>query len=63
MGAGRSAHLEACRAALHVDTGLNRLGMPEERGRALSAPSCSSAFEVSLVMSHLACADDPRATP
>jgi alanine racemase len=47
-------------AAIHIDTGMNRLGMPEEEVRALAAdPSLLSAFETTLVMSHLACADQP----
>ena len=48
------------RAALHIDTGLNRLGLdvatPEGR-RAVRDRLAS--VEVTLVMSHLACADEP----
>lgn len=40
--------------ALHVETGMNRLGLPENEVRAL-ADSLSPA----VVMSHLACADTP----
>lgn len=41
--------------AIHVDTGMHRLGF--DRGR-LSA-SMFEGFNVGLVLSHLACADDP----
>jgi alanine racemase len=47
-------------AALHIDTGINRLGMTEADVRQLALRMDSlKAFEVTLVMSHLACADDP----
>ena len=39
-------------AALHVDTGMNRLGLPMEEVSQV-------AFTPALVMSHLACGDDP----
>lgn len=42
-------------AALHVDTGMNRLGLPPEDVAA--APL--KGIELVLVMSHLACGDDP----
>lgn len=46
-------------AALHVDTGINRLGMPPGEVEALSkAPDLLRDFRLSLVLSHLACADD-----
>ena len=42
--------------ALHVDTGMNRLGFrPEE----IAGASFDTGFSPSLVMSHFACADDP----
>ena len=45
-------------AAIHIDTGLNRLGMPEaELLQLAAAPELLAAFETALVMSHLACAD------
>ena len=45
-------------AAVHVDTGMNRLGMPEsELDQLAASPELLSAFETTLVMSHLACAD------
>jgi alanine racemase len=47
-------------AAIHIDTGINRLGMPEaELDQLAAAPDLLSAFDVTLVMSHLACADHP----
>ncbi len=47
-------------AALHVDTGLNRLGLPSRETRRLNADrSLLSGIDVGLVMSHLACADNP----
>ena len=42
--------------ALHVDTGMNRLGAPMAAVAALAAID----LEPALVMSHLACASDPR---
>jgi alanine racemase len=48
-------------AALHIDTGINRLGMPEEQVEVLAAaPALLADFELSLVLSHLACADNPH---
>ncbi len=47
-------------AAIHIDTGMNRLGMPENEVEQLAAePDLLAAFETTLVMSHLACADEP----
>ncbi|MBV9548492.1 MAG: alanine racemase [Alphaproteobacteria bacterium] len=45
-------------AALHVDTGMNRLGLPPE-GVAEAARRLKDRAPV-LVMSHLACGDDPN---
>jgi alanine racemase len=46
-------------AALHVDTGMNRLGLPIEEAHALAASSDRlGRLDVTLVMSHLACAED-----
>lgn len=42
--------------ALHIDTGMNRLGLTPEQA---ATHSQSSAPPPCLVMSHLACADDP----
>jgi len=45
---------------LHVESGINRLGMPEDEVRALcSDPRRRRGLHVALLMSHLACADDP----
>ncbi|WP_245499681.1 alanine racemase [Tepidamorphus gemmatus] len=48
-------------AAVHIDTGMNRLGLSREECLALPPPDdLARVFEVSLVMSHLACADTPN---
>ncbi len=47
-------------AAIQIDTGLNRLGLSEGDVTALAAdPSLLDGIALRLVMSHLACADDP----
>jgi alanine racemase len=46
-------------AALHVDTGLNRLGVRPEEASALAASGRLAPLELVLVMSHLACAAAP----
>lgn len=47
-------------AALQIDSGLNRLGLSAADVKTLAArPALLSALELRLVMSHLACADDP----
>ena len=50
-------------AALHVDTGMNRLGLAADELGILSATASTQlkAINVTLIMSHLACADDPLA--
>lgn len=56
-----SSRDESLACALHVDTGLNRLGLPASEVRALAANShLLDRLDVLLVMSHLACADDPQ---
>lgn len=56
---------EACRegalpAALHVDTGMNRLGLSESEAAAFAAENAQGgAVPLRLVMSHLAYADEP----
>ena len=46
--------------ALHVDTGMNRLGLTPDQAIGLAnGASRPSGFEPVLVMSHLACADEP----
>ena len=48
-------------AAMHIDSGMNRLGLQPPRSRPLrGAKSSWHAFELALVMSHLACADEPE---
>ncbi|MBS0253386.1 MAG: alanine racemase [Proteobacteria bacterium] len=48
-------------AAIHIDTGLHRLGLPVRDVRRLVAePSMMAGIELDLVMSHLASADNPR---
>jgi len=45
---------------LHVDTGMNRLGLTADEALALAGdPARPASFSPILVMSHLACADDP----
>ena len=47
-------------AALHIDSGLNRLGLSSADVRSLAEqPDILRDLDVRLVMSHLACADDP----
>jgi alanine racemase len=47
-------------ADVHVDTGMSRLGLPADEIEAVSAdPGQLADIEVALVMSHLACADEP----
>lgn len=48
-------------AALHVDTGMNRLGLTLDQAAALAAlPDSAHSLGLALVMSHLACADTPN---
>lgn len=47
-------------AAIHIDTGMNRMGLPESEVEQLAAePGLLDNFEVCLIVSHLACADEP----
>ena len=47
-------------AAVHIDTGMNRLGLDLAEAALLAEPGAAAlAFEPALIMSHLACADDP----
>lgn len=50
-------------AALHIDTGMNRLGLgADEFARLAAAPrKVLAGVDIVLIMSHLACADDPQA--
>ncbi len=46
--------------ALHIDTGLNRLGLRIEEAEALAqSPDRLAGLQLGLVMSHLACGPDP----
>lgn len=48
-------------AGLHIDSGLNRLGLPAADTRKLAGDTTlTSGLNLSLVMSHLASADNPR---
>lgn len=49
---------EALPAALHVDTGMNRLGLSPTQAIGLAEGGDTLGFPISLLMSHLACADD-----
>lgn len=46
-------------AALHVDTGMNRLGIPPDEAAALAPRTQTENHGITLVMSHLACAETP----
>ncbi|HXF54085.1 MAG TPA: alanine racemase [Hyphomicrobiaceae bacterium] len=47
-------------AAVHIDTGINRLGLPATEVAHLARdPSLFQHFALCLVVSHLACADEP----
>ena len=46
-------------AALHVDTGMNRLGIPPDEAAALAPRTQTQNHGITLLMSHLACADTP----
>jgi alanine racemase len=49
------------RAAVHIDTGMNRLGLPASEVEELAGQrELFQHFSLALVMSHLACADEPR---
>jgi alanine racemase len=45
-------------AALHIDTGMNRLGISVAEAQALSTRTANPNHGIALVMSHLACAED-----
>ncbi|MEZ5914172.1 MAG: alanine racemase [Parvularculaceae bacterium] len=48
--------MKSAPAAIHIDTGMHRLGMPLNEAQDAAA---ADGLNVSLVMSHLACASDP----
>jgi len=62
-GAAASAARTSLDAVLHIDTGMNRLGLAADELAILSAEHASrlAGLSLSLVMSHLACSDDPGA--
>ena len=46
-------------AAVHIDTGMSRLGLPEAQTRQLARmPELLSAFSLCLIVSHLVCGDE-----
>lgn len=49
-------------AALHIDTGMNRLGLNLEEAAVVAKRHAQAqlGFQPSLIMSHLACADEPE---
>lgn len=56
--AARRGRQLAC--ALQVDSGMSRMGLsPSETERLAASPALLQALQVDLVMSHLACADEP----
>lgn len=47
-------------AALHIDTGMNRLGLTDAEADAVAAdPARLDGIDLAFVMTHLACADEP----
>jgi len=51
---------ETLPAALHLDTGMSRLGLPDdEAARLVRQPERLHGLRLTAVMSHLACADEP----
>ena len=63
--AGWAAHARSINhrlpAVIHVDTGLSRLGLSEKEARAFAADNVvRDAFEMILLMSHLAIAEEPN---
>lgn len=49
-------------AALHVETGINRLGLDDEGLNVFRSDSIAQELQVDHLMSHLACADEPDST-
>jgi alanine racemase len=47
-------------AALHVDTGMNRLGISADEAAALAPRIRAENHGITLLMSHLACAEEPE---
>lgn len=62
-GAYGKARATPLPAAIHVDTGMTRLGVPGEDAALIAqTPELLSQIDLRLVMSHLACADEPAHT-
>lgn len=58
--AAASAAGQPLPAALHVDTGMSRLGLPDDEVGVLAAePGRLDGIDVRLIVSHLACAEEP----
>ena len=56
----RSLNDKPLAAVIQLDTGMNRLGLPPSESRRLAAePQRLDGLRLILVMSHLACAEDP----
>ncbi len=56
----KSAHARLP-AAIHIDSGMNRLGLSAAEVEAVAGAKNSwNAFELALVISHLACSDEPE---
>ena len=54
-----ATHDQPLPAFIHVDTGMNRLGLPaDETARLIATPDRLRGFPVSALISHLACADE-----
>jgi alanine racemase len=54
-----SAHSWRGGAALHIDTGMRRLGILPDEAAALAPRAQTENHGIALIMSHLACADTP----
>ncbi len=54
-----SAHSWQGGAALHIDTGMRRLGIAPDEAAALAPRAQTENHGIALIMSHLACADTP----
>jgi alanine racemase len=54
-----SAHSWRSGAALHIDTGMRRLGIAPDEAAALAPRAQTENHGIALIMSHLACADTP----
>lgn len=56
-----TAESKRLRAALQIDSGMSRLGLsPDEVAELLADPALTADIDVTLLVSHLACADEPE---